>query len=29
MEEWNAQENFILACCVARNGDQNWYSYIF
>lgn len=23
-EQWSALENFSLACCVARNGDQNW-----
>ncbi|XP_066929496.1 bromodomain-containing protein 8-like isoform X3 [Clytia hemisphaerica] len=26
LEEWSSQENFTLACCVARNGDQNWVS---
>ena len=25
VEQWTALENFSLACCVARNGDQNWY----
>ena len=24
VEQWTALENFSLACCVARNGDQNW-----
>lgn len=24
--EWTAKEKFILACCVTRNGDQNWGS---
>ena len=23
-EQWSALENFSLACCVSRNGDQNW-----
>lgn len=26
IDEWTVKENFILACCVARNGDQNWVS---
>ena len=23
-DEWTTKEKFVLACCVARSGDQNW-----
>jgi len=25
-DEWTTKEKFVLACCVARSGDQNWVS---
>ena len=25
-DDWAIKEKFALACCVSRNGDQNWYT---
>ena len=25
IDDWSVREKLVLACCVVRSGDQNWY----